>query len=241
MITEPSPDCPEMLAEFGLINMNGRVYDPLLGRFLSTDNFVQEPNSTQSFNRYSYCLNNPLKYNDPSGEFFLGTIINGVKDFVINTFVNVWEQGINAWTNKENWHSTYMSWKIDTGLFRGNLKQILSRFTWEAPQTFLGQTIATIQNTFNGVKSISYYGGATAVETYGEKWGGFTLGNYIMGHRGLHADPDNILFQHEYGHYLQSQSFGPFYIQRCALPSLFDTFGNKRHNNHPVEQDANIE
>lgn len=68
MITEPSPDCHEMLTEFGLINMNGRVYDPLLGRFLSTDNFVQEPNSTQSFNRYSYCLNNPLKYNDPSGE-----------------------------------------------------------------------------------------------------------------------------------------------------------------------------
>ena len=67
----------EMLADFGLINMNGRVYDPLLGRFLSTDNFVQEPNSTQNFNRYSYCLNNPLKYTDPSGELF------GIDDFLI--------------------------------------------------------------------------------------------------------------------------------------------------------------
>jgi RHS repeat-associated protein len=60
----------EMLPQFGLINMNGRLYDPQIGRFLSTDNFVQEPYGSQNFNRYSYCLNNPLKYTDPSGEMF---------------------------------------------------------------------------------------------------------------------------------------------------------------------------
>lgn len=60
----------EMLQEFNLINMNGRVYDPQICRFLSPDNYVQEPVNSQSFNRYSYCLNNPLKYNDPSGELF---------------------------------------------------------------------------------------------------------------------------------------------------------------------------
>lgn len=58
----------EMLNEFDIINMNGRLYDPLLGRFFSPDNYVQFPGLTQSFNRYSYCLNNPLKYTDPSGE-----------------------------------------------------------------------------------------------------------------------------------------------------------------------------
>ena len=58
----------EMLPEFGLINMNGRLYDPLVARFLSTDNYVQEPTNSQNFNRYSYCLNNPLKYTDPSGD-----------------------------------------------------------------------------------------------------------------------------------------------------------------------------
>jgi hypothetical protein len=47
--------------------MNGRVYDPITGRFLSPDNVVQAPDNTQSFNRYSYCLNNPLKYTDPTG------------------------------------------------------------------------------------------------------------------------------------------------------------------------------
>ncbi len=57
----------EMLDEFGLINMNGRCYDPVVGRFLSPDIIVQNPNNTQCYNRYSYCINNPLKYSDPSG------------------------------------------------------------------------------------------------------------------------------------------------------------------------------
>ncbi len=67
----------EMLTEFDIINMNGRLYDPVLGRFLSPDNYVQLPDNSQSFNRYSYCLNNPLKYTDPSGELF------GIDDAVI--------------------------------------------------------------------------------------------------------------------------------------------------------------
>ena len=57
----------EMLNEFDIINMNGRLYDPVLGRFFSPDNYVQMPDNSQNFNRYSYCLNNPLKYTDPSG------------------------------------------------------------------------------------------------------------------------------------------------------------------------------
>jgi RHS repeat-associated protein len=58
----------EHLDEFALIDMNGRMYDPLLGRFLSPDPFVQMPDFSQNFNRYAYCLNNPLVYTDPSGE-----------------------------------------------------------------------------------------------------------------------------------------------------------------------------
>ena len=55
------------LDQFGLINMNGRVYDPKLGRFLSPDNNIQAPDNPQNYNRYAYALNNPLKYTDPSG------------------------------------------------------------------------------------------------------------------------------------------------------------------------------
>ncbi|PJB54773.1 MAG: hypothetical protein CO098_19885, partial [Bacteroidetes bacterium CG_4_9_14_3_um_filter_41_19] len=57
----------EHLDVFELINMNGRIYDPRLGRFMSPDPFVQSPTNTQNYNRYSYCINNPLKYTDPSG------------------------------------------------------------------------------------------------------------------------------------------------------------------------------
>jgi RHS repeat-associated protein len=88
----------EMLTEYGLINMNGRLYDPLLGRFLSTDNFVQEPGSTQSFNHYSYCLNNPLKYNDPSGELPIIAIVGAV---VISGVTNV---SINSSEIHDVWH-----------------------------------------------------------------------------------------------------------------------------------------
>ncbi|MFA6401708.1 MAG: RHS repeat-associated core domain-containing protein [Salinivirgaceae bacterium] len=54
----------------GLINMNGRFYDPALGLFTSPDNYIQAPDFTQNFNRYTYCLNNPLMYTDPDGELF---------------------------------------------------------------------------------------------------------------------------------------------------------------------------
>ena len=67
----------EHLRQFGLINMNARLYDPYLGRFLSPDPYVQAPDFSQNFNRYSYALNNPLKYTDESGEF-LGTILTAL-------------------------------------------------------------------------------------------------------------------------------------------------------------------
>ena len=50
--------------------MNGRLYDPLLRRFLNADENIQDPNNTQNYNKYGYVMNNPLMYNDPSGEFF---------------------------------------------------------------------------------------------------------------------------------------------------------------------------
>jgi len=67
----------EHLSVFGLINMNARLYDPALGRFLSPDSYVQSPDNSQSFNRYSYCLNNPLKYSDPTGLLTWNDVIAG--------------------------------------------------------------------------------------------------------------------------------------------------------------------
>ena len=84
----------ESLREFGLINMNGRMYDPILGRMLSPDNYVQNPFDPQNYNRYTYCKNNPLIYNDPSGEFWnlvIGALIGGFMNWAATGFEFSWK------------------------------------------------------------------------------------------------------------------------------------------------------
>ena len=55
--------------DFRLINMNGRMYDPVIGRMLSPDIAIQDEYNLQAYNRYTYCFNNPLRFTDPSGYF----------------------------------------------------------------------------------------------------------------------------------------------------------------------------
>ncbi|QNM95561.1 RHS repeat-associated core domain-containing protein [Chitinimonas koreensis] len=57
----------EMLDGLDLVHMNGRVYDPLVARFLSADAIIQEPEHSQSYNRYTYVWNNPTNLTDPTG------------------------------------------------------------------------------------------------------------------------------------------------------------------------------
>jgi len=64
----------EHLDAFAIINMNGRVYDPLTGMFFSPDPQLQDPGNWMNYNRYGYCYNNPLLYTDPSGEFLTWSI-----------------------------------------------------------------------------------------------------------------------------------------------------------------------
>jgi RHS repeat-associated protein len=64
----------EHLDEMMLIHMNGRIYDPVLGRFMTADPFVQAPTNLQSYNRYSYGFNNPLSGVDPSGYGFFSDL-----------------------------------------------------------------------------------------------------------------------------------------------------------------------
>ncbi|WP_419488553.1 RHS repeat-associated core domain-containing protein [Chryseobacterium bernardetii] len=78
----------EHFMEVGIIHMNGRLYDPLLRRFLNADENIQDPTNTQIYNKYGYAVNNPLMYNDPSGEvlpflvgigigWFAATVLSG--------------------------------------------------------------------------------------------------------------------------------------------------------------------
>ncbi|MFA6062919.1 MAG: RHS repeat-associated core domain-containing protein [Gallionella sp.] len=58
----------EMLDDFELIHMNGRLYDPVMARFVSADFIIPDAGDLQSYNRYSYVFNNPLGYTDASGQ-----------------------------------------------------------------------------------------------------------------------------------------------------------------------------
>ncbi len=57
----------EMLDKLDLVHMNGRIYDPLLARFMSADPLIQDPMHSQSYNRYTYVWNNPTNLTDPTG------------------------------------------------------------------------------------------------------------------------------------------------------------------------------
>ncbi|MHB8744744.1 MAG: RHS repeat domain-containing protein, partial [Sulfuricaulis sp.] len=77
----------EHLDDVGLINMNGRIYDPTLARFLSADPTVQSPGNPQTLNRYTYANNNPLTYTDPSGYGWLSSLWSGIKHFFSSPIV----------------------------------------------------------------------------------------------------------------------------------------------------------
>jgi len=76
--------------------MNGRVYDASIARFISADPFIQSPDYLQSYNRYSYVLNNPLGYVDPSGYFSLSQELRNARDNIENVVENVGGMVINA-------------------------------------------------------------------------------------------------------------------------------------------------
>jgi len=68
----------EHLDDIGLIHMNGRIFDPRLGVFLQGDPFIQDPTNLQNYNRYGYCLNNPMTCTDPSGFSFWKSLLGAV-------------------------------------------------------------------------------------------------------------------------------------------------------------------
>ena len=107
----------EHLPWFNLINMNGRAYDPLAGQFLSPDPLIQDPLSTQHFNRYSYCVNNPLSSIDPSGyqdQAIIGDdgIIRSIWKFIVDLV------GGNTCPKINNDHKTDNSVSLGTAVNR---------------------------------------------------------------------------------------------------------------------------
>jgi RHS repeat-associated protein len=126
----------EHLNEFGIVNMNGRLYDPVVGRMLSPDPQLQDPGNTQNYNRYSYVFNNPLKYTDPSGEWIIQAL---------SAIGNAYMAGVVA----NNWEFNPGKWKLDTKSFLSMTKAAVNG--WNSGASLQ----ADIDNLFG---SQTYYG-----------------------------------------------------------------------------------
>lgn len=226
----------EHIDALGLIDMNGRMYDPNLVRFLSPDNYIQSPGNPQNYNRYSYCLNNPLKYTDPSGEkiswlWGLAVGLNLVPIEAAMAFVTVattdaitsgtvgFVDGIIHGDLNEGFEQAAKratnSIKIATGMLQSDeldgcefsqFARSYFRSEWCSPSSLLGYAYSCNANIFDRVDVDDYYG-ATVVRS---KWSktGVTFGHYIM----INSDIDDYksLLIHEYGHFMQSRDWGGF-------------------------------
>lgn len=293
----------EHLTWFGLINMNARLYDPLVGRFLSPDPYVQAPDFTQNFNRYSYALNNPLKYTDTDGEFLIpllfgignlvahnmrgedlgngnwakylfsgmtaGLILDVVTPLLISgmaanagrpdlvglasrvgvgymsvmTILNTLSTfaGIIGGAINHQGEGVANAMKILLGNFYldenksffGEVWEGISRHTWEYPQQAAGYFWSSMRNCW--ADRVDYLGGGTFVTNEESNGSGISFGSFLnINDTGkISGDFDNYvahnpLYMHEYGHYIDSQRFGPSYLFAIGAPSALSALGNGR-------------
>ncbi|MCD7935624.1 MAG: FG-GAP-like repeat-containing protein [Tannerellaceae bacterium] len=136
----------EHLPWFGLVNMNARLYDPALGRFLAPDPHIQDPARSQNYNRYAYAMNNPLVYTDPDGEFlwFIPVIIGAVVGAY--TGASIQSRTAAFW----NWSSD--SWK---GALAGAFIGAAAGGMFSAAMGASGMTTTIINPLYTGPQTVA--------------------------------------------------------------------------------------
>ncbi len=121
----------EQLDLHDLIHMNGRIYDPILGRFVQADPITTQPLFSQSLNRYSYVYNNPLSTTDSTGfigddlRLFLTRIVTTLLSAYGGTFaIGTWQSVAYAAA------SGFVSGALITGSLRGGIQGAFSAVAW---------------------------------------------------------------------------------------------------------------
>ena len=95
--------------EIGLYNYGARLYDPIMGVFVSADSVVPSTSDPQALNRYSYCYNNPLLYVDPTGHF-------GITEFLVAAVISSISAGAQS-----DWDFQTMATAAMVGGFSGGV------------------------------------------------------------------------------------------------------------------------
>ena len=155
----------EHLQQFRLINMNGRLYDPRLHRFLQPDNNLQEPYNTQNYNRYGYVLNNPLKYTDPTGEesdSLFGSLWEGI----------AWVGSTIALSAKSVWNeSWFQQARSDASNWFGRNGQSLNNWA--------DKNLRSIGNSWDSKSNNTFDKTNRALNSNGKIYGGDGSGSFL--------------------------------------------------------------
>jgi RHS repeat-associated protein len=154
----------EQLDGLGLIHMNGRIYDPTIGRFIQADPHIQDPYNTQSLNRYTYVLNNPLTLTDPTGYFSFSRFWNKSGRTIAAIVVTVLSSGaasgwFGAVTNLQSFAIVVAGGVASGAIATGTLKGAVKGGLFAAAAYGIGSNLSGIENVaahmaLSGVDSI---------------------------------------------------------------------------------------
>jgi RHS repeat-associated protein len=147
----------EHMAGFGLINMNGRLYDPYLQRFLSPDDELQDPSNTQNYNRYTYCLNNPLRYTDPTGfdygDDYPDDSGSGTGSWDGSTDAQLTPREQANWYTPSSSNGGFNNWNNNWGSWNNNSSQTCSLYFFVCRSTEYSTGYTDVYDSFDGTVS----------------------------------------------------------------------------------------
>ncbi|MBT2559826.1 hypothetical protein J7E50_18045 [Pedobacter sp. ISL-68] len=194
----------EHFMNVGIIHMNGRLYDPLLRRFLNADENIQDPSNTQNYNKYGYVMNNPLMYNDPNGEwlFLAGALIGGYLSGVQAN--GSWNPA--KWDWKNNW-SAILGGALGGAAISGALGNIVNN-------------AGAIKNVLPGIISGGLNSAFTGSNFLGGMVGGITYTGNVFNNKMTSTDGLNAGYKYiispgfneegETENYFQMAGFGQY-------------------------------
>lgn len=218
----------EHLLGIGLINMNGRLYDPKLHRFLSPDNNLQDPTNSQNFNRYGYVLNDPVNMIDPSGEDGIENGDEGITDGQQIGIGALIASGIAFFADPDNaaWfrRNADSVWK-DTK----NLASKGGKFVGRNIESFgndIGNALTPIKNTFLNVFGLAGGGSSGGVNANGPRGGG---GGGTRGGVGTYK---NLPINNAYSFAANTSSSGGISMQNVNnTPSMYNNYNTVNYDN----------